>query len=642
MGPEWADRLGWIAIAVALAPIIVAAARAALGDWLPMGDNAYFTIRSRDVLGPHHPLLGAWSSGSTSVGSSVNNLGPLQFDLLSPFTAIGPVAGTAIGVATVNALSVIGVGLVVRRLASTSVLFVAMAATASVTWAMGSELLIEPRQHHALILPVLCFIVLCWGLAVGDRWLLPWTALVASLLIQTHLTYLFIVPILGVWGLVALVAATRGDGAGDELDRGRVDGDRDSGHGHPSWRNLRLPALVTAGVLVVVWSQSAIDQVAGTGNVSRLLDAGSGGQASYPGLGGAARIVGGVVIDPTTWFRGGFKDFDPAPSAAGSPTPALGLALIAVVLVVATVWARRRRDRTAAAASLTALVALGAGVVTAARTPTGDLGPVVGNVRWLWPVTAFTIFALVLGVVGARRSGVPSRSMGIVSGALLVALTVVNLPPSYDFPVTASDRERRPVAVEMLGQLRAADITGPVLIDRSRGAYTEPYSFPVLGVLQDRGIEFTFEDDSLDIRRFGTGRADRGRARQRLVLVTGIDARKTPEGAARLAFASSLTAAELRERATLTAELFDDLVAGELKLSPAGRRRVDEGAYPAIDASRRGDDVTPDDHRNVLLTMASRDELAGSADELRPVRRATELFEREIFETVGLFLEPSP
>jgi len=403
---------------------------------------------------------------------------------------------------------------------------------------------------------------------------------------------------------------------------------------------------VTAGVLVVVWSQSAIDQVTGTGNMSRLLEAGSGGESDHPGLGGAARVVGAVVVDPSTWFRTGFKDFDPAPSAVGGAAPALGLALVVVVLVGATVWARRGRGRAAFAAPLTALVALGAGVVTAARTPIGVLGPVVGNVRWLWPVTAFTIFALVLGVVGARRTSVPGHSVGVVAGAVLVALTVVNLPPSYDFPITASDRERRPVLVDLLSQLRTADITGPVLIDRSRGAFTEPYSFPVLGVLQDRGIEFTFDekspDKSLDILRFGRGRADRGRARQQLVLVSGTGARATPEGAELVAFAASLTPAELRERAALANEVFDDLVSGDLTLSPSGQQRVDEGAYPAITAARLGDDVAPGDPRKVLFTMATNDELAGSADELRPVRRVQELFNREIFETVALFLEPVP
>ena len=70
----------------------------------------------RDVLTAHHPLLGAWSSGSSVVGVPVNNLGPLQLDLLAPFTKLSPDLGTAIGSALINAASVVIVWLAARRL----------------------------------------------------------------------------------------------------------------------------------------------------------------------------------------------------------------------------------------------------------------------------------------------------------------------------------------------------------------------------------------------------------------------------------------------------------------------------------------------------------------------------------------------
>ena len=96
----------WVALAVALAPFVVAVVRAGLRHWMPMGDAAYFTVRSRDVLTAHHPLLGAWSSGSAVVGVPVNNLGPLQLDLLAPFTRVVPYLGTGIGAAVANAAAV--------------------------------------------------------------------------------------------------------------------------------------------------------------------------------------------------------------------------------------------------------------------------------------------------------------------------------------------------------------------------------------------------------------------------------------------------------------------------------------------------------------------------------------------------------
>ena len=106
----------WLALAVALTPFAVAVVRAGLRHWMPVGDAAYFTVRSRDVFTAHHPLLGAWSSGSSVVGVPVNNLGPLQLDLLAPFTRVAPYLGTGIGAALANAAAVTAVWVAARRL----------------------------------------------------------------------------------------------------------------------------------------------------------------------------------------------------------------------------------------------------------------------------------------------------------------------------------------------------------------------------------------------------------------------------------------------------------------------------------------------------------------------------------------------
>src|SRR4029079_65085 len=102
--------------AVALTRCACAVVRAGLRHWMPVGDAAYFTVRSRDVLTAHHPMLGAWSSGSSVVGVPVNNLGPLQLALLAPFTKVTPYLGTGIGAAFVNAAAVTAVWVVARRL----------------------------------------------------------------------------------------------------------------------------------------------------------------------------------------------------------------------------------------------------------------------------------------------------------------------------------------------------------------------------------------------------------------------------------------------------------------------------------------------------------------------------------------------
>src|SRR5204862_197854 len=77
---------------------------------------------------------------------------------------------------------------------------------------------------------------------------LPWAVLVASLIVETHLSYAVLVPVLGLWGVGALawsVARRRRD----EPDR---------------WpderRRLRRIAVVTGVVVALCWLQPVVEQ----------------------------------------------------------------------------------------------------------------------------------------------------------------------------------------------------------------------------------------------------------------------------------------------------------------------------------------------------------------------------------------------
>jgi len=118
-----------IALAAAVLPTVVMVLRAATEGWVPLFDAAYFTVRSRDVATSHNPVVGAWSMGSREVGSWLNNLGPLQLDVLAPFTKVDPYWGTAAGVAATNIVAIVGVWLVSRRLLGPVGVVGAMAAT---------------------------------------------------------------------------------------------------------------------------------------------------------------------------------------------------------------------------------------------------------------------------------------------------------------------------------------------------------------------------------------------------------------------------------------------------------------------------------------------------------------------------------
>ena len=197
--PPWV-RAGLHAAVVL--PIVVAAVRALATGWFPVGDSALLAIRAADVGTSHHPLLGSWTSASLTLGVDVNNPGPLYPDLLAPFTwTIGRVAGigpaVAVGVATTNAAFALGIVRIGRLIGGWRLERWTLLVVAALTWAMGSELLIDIWQPHALLLPFVCLLLLTVGL-VDRRWaLLPWWLGVGSLVVQTHIGYVYVVVVLG-------------------------------------------------------------------------------------------------------------------------------------------------------------------------------------------------------------------------------------------------------------------------------------------------------------------------------------------------------------------------------------------------------------------------------------------------------------
>lgn len=183
-----------------------------------------------------------------------------------------------------------------------------------------------------------------------------------------------------------------------------------------------------------------------------------------------------------------------------------------------------------------AALAVGSAVVSAALVPGGAFGLVEGNYRWLWPIAGFSPTA----IIASLGSLVPSRSadrprrrsapfVATMAAISIVGLSAGNVATSYQIDLLHTEVPQRAVAQNLLGQLDAADLRSPVLIDRSEAEFGNPHAFPVLLRLQQDGVAFTFDNDP-DVARFGTGRADGGRARQQLSLVTGGPASEPHRG----------------------------------------------------------------------------------------------------------------
>jgi len=635
-----ASRLSVAAVVVALLPVAVATTRALERGWLPVSDDAFFAIRARDVLTEHHPLLGTWSSASLTADTELNHPGPLLFDVLAlPVRLLGGGAGLALGVALVNGLAVVGIAIVAYRRGGPLLGTVAAAVAAALGWAMGSEALFEPWQPHSVLLPFLCFLMLVWSVACGDLAALPWTVGVGSLVLQTHLSYGFLVPALGVWAVAALV-----------LDL-RWQRHRDPG----SWPRLRGRALragTLAGlVLAACWAQPVVEQLTGDGqgNLSRLV-ASANDPAETIGYDRGARLVVSVVSLPPWWLRPSFREawLGPAgrfePEAVDLPSPgltAVSLAGLAAVLAWCARDARRRRDRDALRVVATAAVAVVAGLATAGRTPLGVFGLAPHQFRWLWPLAAFVSFAVAATLARRlRREAAP-----LVGAFALVAVVpaVLSLPTSSQAVSPNSLQWSIPTVRDLGHQMAALEGEGPLLVDDLfYGRFTDPYGTAVLAELQRRGIPFVV-DDAAPARQLGPARRFTGdNARATLFLRVGDAAGAAPPRARRVAFHAGLTDEEQRELAGLEHRIGEYLrPRGRLRLNDRGRAVLHDGELPVLRGQLPGQ-VDPEAlfASRELVAMVRRDLLVLDEKWARRLDRYADRQLRWDDETAALFVRP--
>ena len=198
------------ALVLVALPIVVAAVRAVIDGWIPIGDDALVAIRARDVLTVDHPLLGTWTSASIDAGVDMNHPGPLLFDALAaPVRVFGGHAGVALGVMAVNVVAAWTVVVVAWRRAGRIGAVVGAATVAYLLWTMGSELLFDPWNPHVLIVPCLALLACAWSIGCGGWRALPVFVAIGSFCVQTHLGYVYLVPGLLVVAVVVGVVLRR-------------------------------------------------------------------------------------------------------------------------------------------------------------------------------------------------------------------------------------------------------------------------------------------------------------------------------------------------------------------------------------------------------------------------------------------------
>jgi hypothetical protein len=564
--------LEWVSLAAALTPFVVAVVRAAVKDWMPFGDAAYFTVRSVDVLTAHHPLLGAWSSGSLIVGVPVNNLGPLQLDALAPFTKVSPYLGTAIGSALINACSVAAVWVAARRMFRPAVVVVTMAGTTLLVASLGLSWLIDARQQYAMVLPLYALLWLSAAMWMGAGVAVPLAVTVASLIVQTHFTYAYQAVLVLLAGIAGFVAATW--------------------KARQAWRRVAMLSLVVGAVC---WIQPVIDQFAGTGNLGTAL----GPARDRPGAGieAGVQIVAGAALVPPFWAPASMHTFLLPHDGIDLPG-AVGAVVIWLLLAAGVGLLGARAGAPAArAVGVASCVAVVAGLVAAARIPVSSFGLVPQNYYWAWSLAAFLSVALVAGVVslpaaaGALRLGSPTQRRAVLVGMVVLVAGIAAWPRYPVAAVADNEVEARRVGHPLREQLRAAidagEVADPVEVDLSRAFFANDHPYVMLAELQRAGIEFRFVPESGNLDRFGDSRCAEAGRFQRLVLISGANP-PLARGSVVVAEVAAMTDDELDEYAALQQRFGDLLRDGDIE--------VDGAALDGIKAS------TTDELNAVLAT----------------------------------------
>jgi hypothetical protein len=627
-------------IAIAFVPVALATARAIHDGWIPTGDNALFAVRARDLFSlTNLPLLGTWSSASVHSGIQLNHPGPLYLDLLAtPARVFDGGAGVAFGAALINAACIVGIAFFAYRRGGALAGTLAMAATAALCWSMGSELLFEPWNPHSAMLPFALFLVLVWSMTCGDLVAVPIAAGVGSLVVQAHLSYVLLAPLLGLWGIFGLVLWAR---------RQRRDQ-------RVTWRGLRRRLVTWAGiggaVLAVCWIQPLIEQFTsdGSGNLTRLVNSATKSNTDTIGFGFGIRVVATIVSLPPWWFRPSLRDaFDRGWHAPSLAATALSLLVLAAVLGLCVWDARRRRDRVASGAIGTAAFGLLAALVTATQGPVTVFGEVTPHTfRWLWPLGAFLFFAVVLTI--ARRlsssTDTSTRAVALVSVFAVVTLVVaaLNLPYADEGTGPNSQEYAIPAARELTNHMGFLDDEGPLLIDSLfRAGFADPYGAAVVAELQRRGITFVADDPGL-VRQYGPARRfDGDNAQAQLLLGTGPGVRDAPPGGRRVAFGEGLSRSERRELARLERRIRAYVESGRLRLNNRGQGAVARGELPNLaEMQSQGADVQALLDSRELALMTRRGDLVLDGSWARRFERYAHLQRRFDQETVALFLAP--
>jgi len=360
---------GWRAAALlAASPLLVHVARLVL-------------LRPQVILGGDQALIELGVRDATRFDANVgvyshfgwHHPGPAWLYLLSvPYRLLGAASWSL--VAAVLLLNVVWVALIVRTASrlpgraaeGTRASWLVALALLVPLWCLGTDMFRYVWNPNATILPAVLFLVLCCGACLGRRGCALGAALMGTFLVQTHVGTVALVGVVGLFVLVVRVA----------LRWGRPPGRRPAATGAagpaPGRSNpLRRRAATFAGwlLLVLAWVPPVVDQVAGTGNLGRLIAFFSA--RHVPRSWSGSMSGPGELVDRAFLHRDPGRLTTPLHLAGASGIATMVVLLVAAVLLIVV---GHGRSRAAQVCGIVTVVAIPAAVLATHRI-IGDAGP---------------------------------------------------------------------------------------------------------------------------------------------------------------------------------------------------------------------------------------------------------------------------
>lgn len=672
IGRDLPTALTAVLVLVVVALGVFAAAR----GWIPTGDDAFISLRTRHIFSAHPILLNNASSAGPSSGSQYNHPGAFPLTLLAPVTLVGGPGSLPIATALVNAAWIAAISVMVRRIGGRSLQLGALVVVAALVWSMGGAFLVDPWNPNYGIWPVAALVVAAWGTRRGHPGMLAVAVGAASVAFQTHLSLTVLSASVAAWAFIGWVQsrwAARRAGGGDQpaAHPDTVPSDqaaRERGRGRGRERNVRVApnrererghvrALVIAvAVGLVANAQMLVDQVAGSGNLGKILR-GTGFKEATVSLRQVAGVVASKAALPPWWFRGSWARpvlLDELPSTAWT---LVGVLIVAVLTFGAVFAVRGRAPAVSSLFGVLAVAAIPATLV-ATKFPL-RIGIPLPYFRWVWPLAAIWTGAVLAAAAvalsrrrttttaaqragGARRNPLDPRRTTTTTAAagmvlLLAALTFVPVPADLSPNPTWAQDIARPFSA---AAVRATTDARPVVVDQS----IQEAALWVIPALMDQldaaGIDVRADDRILVQQTADRYRAT-GRERWHLAVRGGLQIDDAPNGARELARHDALTASERAELDRLVTELAPALARpNAVRLTTVGTNETDAADLRHLTTG----ELPP---RELLGSVPFHNALERDAVEVpdvnqRDLRRASELGARDGGRSIALYLYETP